>query len=136
MLGIIRVLTTEDEKILHEHTAIMDKEFGISLISRCIPDQPNGIYDDATEAVAVPKIEKLAKKMVEEDRVDAITISCAADPAVESCRSLVNVPVFGASHMAIVGVSIGFRTISLIRSLIPTPTNALLARSICFAGTF
>lgn len=98
MLGIIRVFTTVNEKILQEHSVIMNKEFGISSISRCIPDQPNGIYDDATEAEAVPKIEDLAKKMVAEDGVDAITVSCAADPAVDSCRGIVNVPVFGAGE--------------------------------------
>ena len=123
MLGIIRVLTTEDEKILQEHTTIMDKEFGISSISRCIPDQPNGIYDDITKEVAEPKIKKLAKKMVEEDRVDAITISCAADPAVESCRSLVNVPVFGAGQVGAYAAQMVSRKVGVLGITPDVPEN-------------
>jgi allantoin racemase len=96
MLGIIRVLTTEDEGILQEHSRVMKQEFNIDTISRCIPDQWNGIHNDETERLAVPKIEALVKSMVENDGVTAITISCAADPAVDSCRKLVDVPVYGA----------------------------------------
>lgn len=98
MLGIVRVLTTEDESVLQEHSVIMDKEFGISSISRCIPDQPNGVYNEHTENLAIPKIEHLVKKLIKEDGVDAVTISCAADPAVESCRNLVSVPVIAAGE--------------------------------------
>lgn len=39
MLGIIRVLTTEDEKILQEHSQLMKEQYNITSISRCIPDQ-------------------------------------------------------------------------------------------------
>lgn len=99
MLGIIRVLTTEDESILQEHSRIMKQDFNIDTISRCIPDQWNGIYSDETERMAVPKIEALVKSIVENDGVTAITISCAADPAVDSSRKLVDVPVYGAGEV-------------------------------------
>ncbi|WP_096185641.1 aspartate/glutamate racemase family protein [Evansella halocellulosilytica] len=98
MLGIIRVLTTEDQQILQEHSVIMDQEFGIGTVSRCIPDQWHGIYSQETEELAIPKIESLAKEMVEKDQVSAITVSCAADPGVQSCREIVDVPVYGAGE--------------------------------------
>ncbi|MDQ0252798.1 Asp/Glu/hydantoin racemase [Evansella vedderi] len=99
MLGIIRVLTTDDENILQEHSRVMKREFNIESISRCIPDQWNGIHSEATQRLAEPKIEALVKSMVENDGVTAVTISCAADPAVESSRKLVNVPVYGAGEV-------------------------------------
>lgn len=99
MLGIIRVLTTEDEGILQEHSRVMKQEFNIDTISRCIPGQWHGIHNDETEKLAVPKIEALVKSMVENDGVTAITISCAADPGVDSSRKLVDVPVYGAGEV-------------------------------------
>ncbi|WP_221564533.1 aspartate/glutamate racemase family protein [Alkalihalobacillus sp. TS-13] len=99
MLGLVRVLTTEDEKVLQEHSKVMKKKYGIASISRCIPDQPNGIHSEETEKLAVPKIEKLVKDMIENDHVTAITISCAADPAVDLCRETTDVPVFGAGEV-------------------------------------
>ncbi|KKI91494.1 hypothetical protein WQ54_14620 [Bacillus sp. SA1-12] len=96
MLGIIRVLTTEDENILQEHGRKMHEYAEISSVSHCIPDQPNGIYDYLSEKEAIPKIVKLAKWMEGELNVKALTISCAADPAIEECRAAVNIPVLGA----------------------------------------
>lgn len=108
MLGIIRVLTSEDPKILQEHSALLKETHNISSISKCIPDQPNGIHDEKTEKLAIPKIKKLVKELVEEDHVDAVTISCAADPAVDSSRDLVDVPVLGAGRAgAILAATLG-----------------------------
>ncbi|SDY99318.1 Asp/Glu/hydantoin racemase [Evansella caseinilytica] len=98
MLGIIRVLTTEDEAILQEHSRLIKAEFQLDSLTRCIPEQRNGIYNEETMKAAVPKIKALAKKMVKYDGVTAVAISCAADPAVTSCRELVNVPVIGAGE--------------------------------------
>lgn len=99
MLGIIRVLTTEDEDILQEHSRLMKQHFNIDTISRCIPDQRSGIHDDETLKLAEQKIEALVKSMVKEDGVTAVTVSCAADPAVKSSRKLVDVPVYGAGEV-------------------------------------
>ncbi|WP_209123644.1 aspartate/glutamate racemase family protein [Alkalihalobacillus sp. BA299] len=99
MLGIIRVLTTEDEAVLQEHSRMMKEEFNIDTVSRCIPEQWNGIHNDETLRLAMPKIEALVKSMVEQDGVSAVTISCAADPAVETSRNLVDVPVYGAGEV-------------------------------------
>jgi Asp/Glu/hydantoin racemase len=96
VLGIIRVLTTENENILQEHGKVLQEVYSIDSVSDCIPGQPNGIYDSESEATAIPKIIELAKEMENERQVDAITISCAADPALKETRMQVNVPVLGA----------------------------------------
>jgi Asp/Glu/hydantoin racemase len=36
------------------------------VVSRCIPDQPEGIHDGETERIAVPKVLALAKEMERE----------------------------------------------------------------------
>lgn len=112
MLGIIRVLTTEDDSILNEHSLYMKDCFGIESEADCIPDQWNGIYDDQSEAMAEPKIVTLAKEMEAQGKFKAITISCAADPALALVRGAVSLPVFGAgecgSHAAsMVGDQVG-----------------------------
>lgn len=108
MLGIVRVLTSEDPEILQEHSMLLKNSHDISSISKCIPNQPNGIHDEETEELAIPKIEKLVKELVEEDHVDAVTISCAADPAVDSLREHVEVPVLGAGRAgAILATTLG-----------------------------
>lgn len=96
MLGIIRVLTTDDEKILLEHGRRMWETDQIQTITRCIQDQPNGIYDRQTEAEAVPKIISLVQELISEPGVDAITISCAADPALPELKELVDFHIMGA----------------------------------------
>lgn len=103
-VGLIRVLTTDDREILNEHGNIMKEQYGLSVISRCIPDQPHGVYDNQSHQVAIPKIVKLAQAMVLHDGVSAVTISCAAEPALEECRRVLKVPVIGAgstgAHLA------------------------------------
>lgn len=96
MLGIIRVLTTENEDVLYEHGKLIESYVDLPTTTLCIDDQPSGIYDEATEAIAVPKIVKLAKKMATEHKCSALTISCADDPALEETRNVVNIPVLGA----------------------------------------
>lgn len=96
MLGIIRVLTTKKKDVLAEHGKILQEQYGIESVSKCIPSQPNGIYDEASEAIAIPKIIKLAKQMEAEGIADVLTISCAADPALDETRAEVSIPVLGA----------------------------------------
>lgn len=112
MLGIIRVLTTDDDAILNEHGRRMNQYLGIHTVTKCIHDQPKGIYDDETEKTAIPKIVDLAEQMVKSYDLEAITISCAADPALVETRKAVSVPVFGAgisgAHAAaLVGSKVG-----------------------------
>lgn len=96
MLGIIRVLTTDQKDILQEHSKKMKDYYNIDSITRCIPSQPNGIYNDISEKKAIPKIVKLAIEMVIDKDIDAITISCAADPGLNETRKAVEIPVLGA----------------------------------------
>lgn len=98
-VGVIRVLTTKDPEFLAAHGRIIEKRFGLATISRCIPDQWTGIYNDETEEIAVPKIIRLGKELANEG-VDAIVVSCAADPAVSELRGELKIPVIGAGSAA------------------------------------
>ena len=62
--------------------------------SRCIPDQYEGIHDDATMAAGVPKVAAMARQMYEEG-FEAIIVSCARDPGVRETRAAVPIPWWG-----------------------------------------
>lgn len=83
-VGLIRVLTTEDEELLNLHGKILMEKFPmLEVESRCIPDQYEGIHSHELEALAVPKIVKLAESFRDKDM---ILISCADDPGVREVR--------------------------------------------------
>lgn len=95
-IGLIRVLTTEDEEILASHGKIIMALYpDVEVVTRCIPDQPQGVYDEATTAAAIPKVAALAKEMAREN-MTAIVISCAGDPGLLETRQVVDLPVIGA----------------------------------------
>ncbi|MDA8228588.1 MAG: aspartate/glutamate racemase family protein [Desulfitobacterium hafniense] len=95
-LGLIRVVTITDEHLLNQHGRLLEQYYPqFSVESRCIEDQPTGIHDDETEALAVPKIIKLVKEWQD---VDAVVISCAGDPAVQELRAELTIPVIGAGE--------------------------------------
>jgi len=97
-VGVIRVLTTEDEELLNLHGKLLEKYFPMfRTVSRCIPDQYEGIHDEATKVIALPKIVELAKEM-EKEGCEALIISCADDPAVNECREVVKIPVIGGGR--------------------------------------
>jgi Asp/Glu/hydantoin racemase len=99
--GLIRVVSFEDEEIAQKHGRLIEAAFpDLEVTSRCIEDQPKGIYDDATEALAVPKIVRLGVRFAREGRIGGLIISCAADPAVEELRSELRIPVIGAGRAA------------------------------------
>ena len=104
-VGLIRVLTTGDEELLQLHGKLIESYFPMfQVVSRCIPDQPEGIHDD------------LAVKLWKEG-CQAIIISCAGDPGVPEARQAVPIPVIGAgsstaalslffgSHPAVLGIT-------------------------------
>ncbi len=99
MLGIIRVITLADPRAIAAHGEVVRRHFGLPVLSACIEDQPEGIYDDASEAVAVPKIVAAARQLRARG-CGAIGISCAADPALAECRAALDVPVIGAGSAA------------------------------------
>ncbi|MDI6773499.1 MAG: aspartate/glutamate racemase family protein [bacterium] len=127
MLGIIRVLSTTDPDVLDRHGKILKERYGYETLSACIPDQPNGIYDDASEAEAVPKIVALARELAEKGAT-AIFISCASDPGLAEVRQAVRVPVVGAgSAVAAVALNFGERVGVLgIRDQPPRPVARIL----------
>jgi len=95
-IGLIRVVTFNDKDMLNLHGKLIEQYFPmLSVESRCIEDQPEGIHDDETEAIAIPKIIDLAKGW---EGIDAIVISCAGDPGVEELKKQLNIPVIGAGE--------------------------------------
>jgi len=99
--GLIRVVSFEDEDIAQLHGRLIEKTFpGLEVSSRCIEDQPRGIYDDETEAQAIPKIIQLGVNFAQEGRIAGLIISCAGDPAVKELREKVQIPVIGAGSAA------------------------------------
>ena len=83
-IGLIRVLTTEDEELLNRHgKTIMEKHPMLEVESRCIPNQYEGIHSHELERLAVPKIVALAKEFRDKDM---ILVSCADDPGVAEVR--------------------------------------------------
>lgn len=103
MLGIIRVLTLQDRDAIDLHGGIVSRAYGIPVRSACIPDQPDGIFDDETTDMAAPKVVALASALAR-DGCTQIAISCFGDPALDEARRTVPVPVLGAgaasAHMA------------------------------------
>jgi allantoin racemase len=99
MLGMIRVITLAGPEAVAAHGNLVARNFALEVTSECIPDQPEGIYDDATETMALPKIVALARQL-EASGAALIGISCAADPALDEARAAVRVPVIGAGSAA------------------------------------
>lgn len=109
VVGIIRVVTITDNEILNRHGKLLESIFPeFTTITECIPDQPAGIFSEETESIAIPKIIELGKKMAE--KIDALIISCAADPAVDDLRRILKIPVIGAGSAVVgVGIALGSR---------------------------
>ncbi|MDI6895606.1 MAG: aspartate/glutamate racemase family protein [Bacillota bacterium] len=128
-VGVIRVLTTDDPEVLGAHGRILEAAFpGMRTLSRCIADQPLGIFDEASEGVAVPKVVALAAEMASE--VDGLVITCAADPGLAEVRKAVGVPVVGAgSSGAAVAAAHGERVAVLgLEGSVPRPVREVLGR--------
>lgn len=132
-VGLIRVLTTDDPEFLSLHGRIIEQEYGLATVNRCIPDQPKGIYDEETERIALPKIIELGRELAA-DGVDALVVSCAADPAVSELRAELRIPVIGAGSAAsAVALSLADRVgILNLTEGAPGPVRALLGDR--FAG--
>jgi allantoin racemase len=89
------VITSDDDEFIKMHGKLMMHSFpNLEVDSRCIPDQFEGVHDQKTEQLAIPKVIELAKKFP--SNVEAIIISCANDPGVKELRGLMKMPVIGA----------------------------------------
>lgn len=107
MIGLIRVFTAADEEIVQQHGRKIAEHFQVPVMSRSIPDQPLGIYDDESERAAIPKIVELGAQM-EDQGCRLLVVSCAGDPGVKELRRVVSIPVIGAgSSAALVALSLG-----------------------------
>ena len=99
-IGLIRVLTLRDKELLNSHGSLIEAHFpDLRVISRCIDDQPEGIHDEETKRIAIPKIFELGKKMVKEN-INAIIVSCCDDPGVYELRTHLDIPVIEAGSSA------------------------------------
>lgn len=107
-VGLVRVMTLEKQELVDHQGKLIERLFpSIKVISRCIEDQPRGIYDAETERIAEPKIVKVAKEL-EREGSEVVIISCAADPALGMARDGLNIPVIGAgSATAAVALNLG-----------------------------
>jgi Asp/Glu/hydantoin racemase len=104
------VVTLTDEEVLNKHGRIIMEAFPeLEVVSRCIEDQPYGIYNKESEEVAKPKVLRLVRRF-EAEGFDAVIVSCAADPAVDEARRVVRIPVVGAgSAVASLALAYGRR---------------------------
>ena len=96
-VGVIRVLTSDDQDFIDLHGKVIEAHFpGIRCVSKCIPDQWEGIHSHELEQIAVPKIVETAKSF---ENVDMIIVSCADDPGVAEIRqALPGLPVTGGGE--------------------------------------
>jgi len=115
-IGLIRVRTLETVGAIDNHGPLIEGAFpGLRVECHCIKDQPYGINDDESEARATPKIIELGRELG--NTVDAIIVSCAADPGVEALKKELHIPVIGAGRSAAgiartLGKAIGVITIT------------------------
>jgi len=110
-IGLIRVLSTDDEEALHRHGRLLERFIGpadFQVISRCIQGHPQGLWNPREIRKGVPKVVRLGQEMERRDAVAAVLVSCVADPGVPQLREVASVPVIGAgSASAAVALSLG-----------------------------
>lgn len=95
MIGLIRVVSVLNDEQLSSHARAIRHIVGDQIISRAIPNQPDGIHNEQTFAMAVPKIVELGRQF-EDEGAQLVIISCAADPGLEELRNALQIPVVGA----------------------------------------
>jgi Asp/Glu/hydantoin racemase len=127
-LGVIKVLTRHDPEWLNNHGRIIERLFpDIQTVTRCIEDQPQGIFDEATLKRAEPKILRLASEMIREG-LDGLFVSCAEDPAVEMIKQSAKIPILGAGTASAL-MALSYRKSVGVLGLdakAPTPMQLLL----------
>jgi len=131
-VGVIRVLTVQDERLLNLHGRLIEGYFPtIETVSRCIPDHPNGVHDLDTKNSAIPLVVNLAREF-EKEGFDAIVVSCAGDPGVAESRLEVGMPVVGAGQStAAIALGFGGKIVSIgIGENVPANMASLLGSSL------
>lgn len=121
-LGIIRVLTTGDPELLREHGRLIEQQYyGVSTLNECIFGQLTGVHDEPTEQAASLKVPVLARQLADRG-VDAVIVSCCADPGVSASKASLSIPVIGAGRAA-AALALSYGGKAGVLGLIPgTPT--------------
>lgn len=134
MLGIIRVLTHDDPVFVGEHGRLIQQEYGIASISRCIDHQRSGIFDADSETIAIPKILDLGRAL-EAEGCNALFLSCAADPGLRQLRQAVAVPVISAGSASASVAAMLKRPVAVmgIGAAAPAPFRTLLGEDVRYA---
>lgn len=132
-IGIIRVLTTADNRLLNAHGQVVRAVTGHHVISRAVSDQPHGIHDEASHRSAAPKVLLAAETLAQD--VDGIMISCSSDPALEEVRNSLAIPVIGAgSAGAAAALSLGRRVgVLALNSATPDAVTRVLGHHLVAA---
>lgn len=133
-IGVIRVITSDDRDLLDQHGRVLEREFGVRTVTRCLPGQPHGVHDEATFETARASMAEVARGL-EAEGVGAIVISCAADPGLPEARAAVSVPVFGAgSSGAAIALALGGKVGVLgITAEVPAAVTAVLGERLVAA---
>jgi Asp/Glu/hydantoin racemase len=130
-VGLIRVLTTADIALLNLHGRQIEGLFpGLEVVSRCIPDHPEGVHDDETHRSATPRVVEIARAFQGEG-FDAVIVSCAGDPGVEEAKRELSIPVIGAGRSGAC-LSLGFGKhvgVLGITSEVPDPMREVLGKA-------
>ncbi|MFZ5924058.1 MAG: aspartate/glutamate racemase family protein [Bacillota bacterium] len=135
-IGLIRVVTLLDQALLQAHGRLIEASFpGLTVESRCLPNQPNGIHDQETLALAVPNILKVGLGLAAEG-AEAVVVSCMMDPGVDLLRRHLSIPVIGSgSAGAAVALACSKRIGVLgITDRPPEPVAGILKGSLVAAG--
>lgn len=134
-VGIIRVVTLDDQELLNLHGKMIEQRFpGIITETKCIPDQPEGIHSEELKQIAVPKIVALAKSFKD---VNMLIVSCADDPGVQEIRDTnPGIPVTGAGESSASIASIYGNRIALlgITGYAPEPYIRMIPNKILTVG--
>ncbi|MEG0759701.1 MAG: aspartate/glutamate racemase family protein, partial [Raoultibacter sp.] len=89
---------TQKQEETDDHGRLLEAWFPqFKVQSWCISDQPEGVHDEETKALAIPKIVALAHEIADRN-VDGLIISCADDPGVAEVRQMLSIPVVGAGE--------------------------------------
>ncbi|MGV9169831.1 MAG: aspartate/glutamate racemase family protein [Promethearchaeia archaeon] len=112
-IGVIRVITTDDWDFLETHGKMISAYIGdqnLDVITDRIEGFPEGIPNEKEEERAVPFVIDTAERMLEANDLDAIFVSCAADPGVSELQYRLEIPIVGAgATSAYVAKSFGHR---------------------------
>lgn len=96
-IGIMRVVSGLDEPLELAHQQLLTPLLkGAKLATRALPNQPEGIHDARTLALALPKIAELGETW--QAQLDFLLVSCAADPGIKALRQSLKIPVLGAGE--------------------------------------